>query len=83
MAPESLTTDDHLSTGPWRVECVEPGQNFSGNHWLVAILGEDRDGRKWYVTTDHVRASEYVADPSADAHAIVEWRNKLWQEARR
>jgi hypothetical protein len=66
-----------LSTGPWAVECVEPGAKLSGDHWLIASLGEDYEGRKWYITTHYVRASEYVAEPEADAKAIVAWRNSL------
>jgi hypothetical protein len=66
-----------MSNGPWKVECVEPGQSFSGDNWLIAILGEDREGRKWYITTDRVTASLATSEPEADARAIVEWRNGL------
>jgi hypothetical protein len=77
------TTDLRLSTGPWKVECVPHGQKLSGDNWLVADLGEDHNGCKWFITTNRVHASELTCEPEADARAIVEWRNQLWQEQRR
>lgn len=74
---EPLTTEQ-LTTGPWKVEKVPPGGKLSGDNWLVASFGEDYQGNKWYITTDHVHASEYIGEPGVDVAAIVEWRNKLW-----
>lgn len=72
---EQPSKETLLSTGPWKVECVERGQFLSGDNWLVASLGEDYEGRKWYITTDRVCASQAFCEPEADARAIVEWRN--------
>lgn len=66
-----------LSSGPWKVECVEAGKIFTGENWMIANLGEDHLGRSWYITTDGVRASQATSEPEADAKAIVEWRNSL------
>lgn len=68
-------TNQVLSTGPWKVERVEPGCELSMENWLIASLGEDHDGVRWYITTDRVRASQAVSEPEADAKAIVAWRN--------
>ena len=72
-----MTQEQSLSTGPWTVECVEHGQSLSGRNWVIADLGEDHEGRKWFITTDRVPASELLCEPEADARAIVEWRNGL------
>lgn len=66
-----------MSTGPWKVERVERGQQFSGENWMIASLGVDHNDVSWYITTDRVPASMASSDPEADAQAIVEWRNSL------
>jgi hypothetical protein len=69
-----------LSSGPWKVERVERGQHFSGENWMIASLGVDHNDVSWYITTDRVHASQATSEPENDAHAIVEWRNSLWNK---
>lgn len=74
---DSPSKETQLSSGPWKVECVERGKVFSGDNWMIAQLGEDYEGRSWYITTDCVPASKATSEPEADARAIVAWRNSL------
>lgn len=54
---------------PWRVAVDDE----CGDNWLVASLGADIcDGKEYYVTTDHVHASEYDACACVDAVAIAQ-----------
>lgn len=74
-----MTSNLRVSNGRWKVECVKPGASFSGDNWLIAKLGEDHNGCKWYVTTDCVPASMASSEPEGDANAIVAWRNAALQ----
>lgn len=57
-----------ITTGPWKV--MGPDEAV-GDNWLVCF------GEGWYVTTDHVHASEYSGDPGFDARFVVAVRNML------
>ena len=56
-----------------------------GDNWLLADMGVDPDGVHWYVTTDHVRASEFVgmnllAEPEMLAEFLRDQINREWHE---
>ena len=55
-----------------------------GDDWLLADFGEGPNGRKWYLTTDHVRGSEVPAaidTPEALAKMVAELINSEWRKA--
>lgn len=54
------------STTPWKAASGEK----AADNWLIASLGQDEHDVHWYVTTDLVRASEYYANPQADAYLM-------------
>ena len=50
-----------------------------GDNWPIASLGQDIDGIDYWVTTDHVHASElyqYSGGPKVDAELIVRLLNE-------
>ena len=49
-------------------------RNIADN-WIVANLGNDMSGKNWWITTDHVHASEVVGSSKVDGKLIVELLN--------
>ena len=63
----------NAGTPPWRVAVDDEG----GDNWLVAAMGTSLDGKNYYVTTDHVHASEYEGDAATDADFIAHARTDI------
>ncbi len=49
---------------------------FSGDHWMIGSYGQSTEDNKFYfVSTDHIHASELVGDAKTDSELIVELLN--------
>ena len=57
---------------PWQAVA-----DCDGKNWQVCSCGQTDDGKRWTVTTDGVRCSEYSGDAETDAKLIVAMRNAL------
>lgn len=54
-----------------------------GENWTLISCGMDEDGKYYYVTTDHVHASElyqYSQGAKADAELIVKLLNEYYEK---
>lgn len=62
---------------PW---LATDSEDWASN-WLVCALGASGQGagRNWYVTTDHVRASEFSGDAEDDARFIANAPADIWE----
>lgn len=62
------------STPPWKAAV---GEDF-GQDWLICSIGNSAiDARDHIVTTDRVRASEFLGDAQTDAVFIAEARTAM------
>ena len=60
---------DAATSAPWRVAT----EDDAGDNWMVC-MGRSLDGHTYYVTTDHVHASELEGDARNDAEFIAACR---------
>lgn len=54
---------EFITPAPW-THC---GHEKLGRNWTIASFGADAKGRKWLLTTEHIRASEMYGDARVDA----------------
>jgi len=64
---------DKATTPPWRVATDAD----VGDNWLVCMGGSIDDNHTYYVTTDHVHASELEGDARTDAEFVAACRTAV------
>ncbi len=63
---------------PKTIPPVKAVRDYDGSDWLVGFGNSTLDGGDWHLTTDHVRASEFIgAEFAVDAKLDAEFLAEL------